>query len=161
MYSLPTELPSRCRQKNLFPPIWPRSPAPYRGRRGTVCSEQRWLLFTHGTREEWGMGTGPEQHKESSEEAERAVFLHVPPLKSGPAWGLAQSNIKKAQKKQKEQHDKRAWDVPLKIGQRVFLHVPSLKSGPAHKLARPYWITALHPNGAELQSVDHPNPSNP
>ena len=77
------------------------------------------------------------------------------------AWGLAQSNIKKAQKKQKEQHDKRARDVPLKIGQRVFLHVPSLKSGPAHKLARPYWITALHPNGAELQSVDHPNPSSP
>ena len=76
------------------------------------------------------------------------------------AWELARTSIEKAQSRQKKQHDKRARNTPLKIGQRVFVHVPSLRTGPAHKLARPfrgpYRVVALYPNGADLQSVDHP-----
>ena len=76
------------------------------------------------------------------------------------AWKLARTSIEKAQSRQKRQHDKRARSIPLKVGQRVFVHVPSLKTGPAHKLARPfkgpYRVVALHPNGADLKSVDHP-----
>ena len=76
------------------------------------------------------------------------------------AWGLAQQNLKKAQKKQKLYHDKKSNRPDFRVGDRVFVFMPVLKSGPAHKLARPYKgpyrVIATYPNGVELVPVDKP-----
>ena len=76
------------------------------------------------------------------------------------AWGLAQESIKKAQQKQKRQHDKRAKDFMFSPGERVFVYMPAIRLGQAYKLTRPYKgpyrVIATYPNGVELQSVEHP-----
>ena len=40
------------------------------------------------------------------------------------------------------------------------MYMPAIRSGPAYKLMRPYKgpyrVITTHPNGVELQSVDHP-----
>lgn len=76
------------------------------------------------------------------------------------AWKLAQQNVKKAQQKQKKQHDKKARDIVFNPGDRVFVYMPAIRTRPAYKLTRPYKgpyrVITTHPNGVELQSVDHP-----
>ena len=73
---------------------------------------------------------------------------------------LAQQSVKKAQQKHKAQHDKKARDFMFSPGDRVFVYMPAIRSGPAYKLTRPYkgpyHVITTHPNGVELQSVDHP-----
>jgi hypothetical protein len=73
------------------------------------------------------------------------------------AWNLAQSNLKKAQKKQKKQHDRNA---DFKLCDRVYVFMPATKTGPAYKLALqykgPYCVVQLYENGAELQMIYHP-----
>ena len=70
------------------------------------------------------------------------------------------SRVSRKQQKQKAQHDKRARDFAFSPEDRVFVYMPAIKSGPAYKLTRPYkgpyHVITVHPNGVELQSVDHP-----
>ena len=54
------------------------------------------------------------------------------------AWKIAQENLRKAQKKQKTQHDKRARNTVFTVIDCVFVYMPAIRSGPAYKLTRPY-----------------------
>ena len=76
------------------------------------------------------------------------------------AWGLAQKNVKMAQRKQQRNYDRGAKPISLRVGDRVYLYVPAAKRGKAHKFARPfrgpYRILALYDNGADIRSIDHP-----
>ena len=76
------------------------------------------------------------------------------------AWKLAQENVRKAQGKQKRQHDKHAVDFKFRVGDRVFVLMPAIRSGPAYKLCRPYRgpyrVISTYLNGVELQSVQQP-----
>jgi len=80
-------------------------------------------------------------------------------------WKLAQENVKKAQQKQKVQHDKRAEDIKFcpgdrVPGDRVFVYMPAIKTEPTFKLSRPYkgtyHVITTHPNGVELWLIKHP-----
>ena len=75
-------------------------------------------------------------------------------------WEIARTNIEKAQKRQKAQHDRHSRTPQFRVGDRVFLFMPAAKTGKAYKFARPYrgpyWILHLHPNGADLSLVDKP-----
>ena len=79
------------------------------------------------------------------------------------AWELARCNVRKAQKSQKHQHDKKSQDSNFQVGDRVFVFMPVLKTGPVHKLARPfkgpYRVIAMHPNGVEVVPVEKPRAS--
>lgn len=79
------------------------------------------------------------------------------------AWALAHENIEKAQKKQKQQYDKRATPMKLKVGDRVMVHFPNQVKGKAWKLARPYFdpykVLSLTPTNAEVQLMDAPKDS--
>ena len=76
------------------------------------------------------------------------------------AWKLAQERIKKAQTRQKKQHDKFVKNNNFSEGDVVFLYDPSLKSGKAYKFAKPfrgpYKLIHLLDNGAEIQPVAKP-----
>ena len=76
------------------------------------------------------------------------------------AWKLAQENVRKAQRKQKRQHDKHAMDFKFRVGDCVFVLMPAIRSGPAYKLCRPYGgpyrVISTYLNGVELQSVQQP-----
>ena len=76
------------------------------------------------------------------------------------AWKLAQEKIKKAQARQKNQHDKFVKNDKFSEGDVVFLYDPLLKSGKAYKFARPfcgpYKLVHLLDNGAEIQLVAKP-----
>ena len=78
----------------------------------------------------------------------------------GEAWKLAQENIGKAQKSQKEQHDKKARDAKFSVGERVFVFMPAKKTGKAYKFAKPfegpYRVLATYDNGADVCLVDKP-----
>ena len=77
------------------------------------------------------------------------------------AWEMARAHVKKAQRRQQRNYDKRATPVTLRKGDRVYLHVPSAKQGKAHKFARPfrgpYRIVSLYNNGADIRPVDKPH----
>ena len=45
------------------------------------------------------------------------------------AWELARCNVRKAQKSQKHQHDKKSQDSNFQVGDRVFVFMPVLKLG--------------------------------
>ena len=76
------------------------------------------------------------------------------------AWKKAQSEVQKAQRCQKSQHDRQARDPKLQVGERVFVLMPAKTQGKAHKFSKPfklpYRITALHENGAEVVLVEKP-----
>ena len=76
------------------------------------------------------------------------------------AWGLAQDNVQRAQKRQKYQHDRRATSHKYQIGERVFVYQPSAAQGKARKFARPfhgpYRILELTPTNASVRPVDKP-----
>ena len=78
----------------------------------------------------------------------------------GEAWDLAQRALKKAQARQKKQHDKHVRNADFRLGERVYVFMPALKSGPTRKLALPYKgpyrITEMMENGAKLQLIGHP-----
>jgi len=54
------------------------------------------------------------------------------------AWKLAQHEIQKSQKSQKEYHDQRATTLKVCVGDRVFVYTPAEKTGKAYKFACPY-----------------------
>ena len=76
------------------------------------------------------------------------------------AWDQAQQAVLKAQKQQKQQHDREAKNADFEIGDRVFVYMPATKTGQMRKLARPfkgpYRVMARHPNGAEVRLVSQP-----
>ena len=76
------------------------------------------------------------------------------------AWDCARKQIKKAQKKQKYEHDQHAMDTGFHIGDRVFVYIPAAGQGEAYKFAKklqgPYCIMAMHDNGVELKNNDKP-----
>ena len=76
---------------------------------------------------------------------------------------MARDQVKKAQKRQKKNYDRKSGDVSLRVGDRVFLFVPSMKQGKAHKFARPfrgpYRVVSLYENGADIRPVDRPKQS--
>lgn len=76
------------------------------------------------------------------------------------AWELARQNVKRAQRKQQRNYNRKTKIAPFRVGDRVFLHVPSAKRGKAHKFARPfkgpYRILTLYSNGADIRLVDSP-----
>ena len=76
------------------------------------------------------------------------------------AWELARSSVKKAQKRQKQWHDRQSKPAEFKPGDRVFIHMPGAKRGKAHKFARtfhgPYRVLELVENGILARPVDRP-----
>ena len=76
------------------------------------------------------------------------------------AWTLAHQNISKAQKKQKQQYDRKAKMRKYRVGDRVFVHMPGDVSGKAWKFARPfhgpYRILELTPTNASVRLVNRP-----
>ena len=76
------------------------------------------------------------------------------------AWELARTSVKKAQGRQKQQHDRRAKSVEFKPGDRVFVFMPGAKRGKAYKFARafhgPYRIIEIVENGVILKPIDRP-----
>ena len=76
------------------------------------------------------------------------------------AWEIARTSIKKAQRRQKQQHDRKARDPKFVIGDRVFVYMPASKSSQAYKFAKPfegpYRIIAMYDNGADVRLVDRP-----
>ena len=62
------------------------------------------------------------------------------------AWTVARAHVKKAQRRQKTFHDRRAKDPEICVGDHLFIFMPSDKQGKAYKLARPFGalIVSLH-----------------
>lgn len=63
------------------------------------------------------------------------------------AWALAHAQIDRAQKKQKQQYDKKSQVIQWKVGDRVMVHMPGTIKGKAWKFARalygPYRILTI------------------
>ena len=77
------------------------------------------------------------------------------------AWKLAQSEIQKSQKSQKEYFDRKATPVKVHVGDRVFAYIPAEKTGKTYKFACPYKgtyrVLKLYDNGAQVKLVSKPN----
>ena len=78
----------------------------------------------------------------------------------GEMWAAVQRNVRRAQRRQKHYHDRRAREEKFKVGEHVFVHTPTLNSGPAHKLASPfkspYRIVTTCDSGVEVVDVGNP-----
>ena len=76
------------------------------------------------------------------------------------AWELARECVWKAQRRQKEYHDRKVWLPVFRVGDRVFLYKPADKTGPARKFARPYHgpfrVVETDSNTARIQPIDRP-----
>lgn len=76
------------------------------------------------------------------------------------AWKLAQHNVCQAQRKQKQQHDRKAKSREFHVGDRVFVHMPGDVRGKAWKFSRPFHgphrILELTPTNASVRLVDRP-----
>ena len=78
-------------------------------------------------------------------------------LSMSTTWKTAQPRIKKAQKKQKCQHHKKAKDPRVFDGDRVFVYYPSERRVKAYKFAcsfkGPYNVVKMLPSGAEVSLI--------
>ena len=76
------------------------------------------------------------------------------------AWELARQCIQRAQRKQKECHDRKGRSPNFAAGERVFLFKLAEKTEHAWKFARPYHgpfrIVDLNANTAKIRRVDWP-----
>ena len=77
------------------------------------------------------------------------------------AWKLAQCEVEKAQKLQKEYYDQGTVTDKVHVGDRVFIYTPSEKKGKAYKFAcpfvGPYRVLEVYDNEAKLQHISKPN----
>lgn len=77
------------------------------------------------------------------------------------AWKLAQCQIQKAQKAQKQYYDCGTTPTKVHVGDRVFVYTPSEKTGKAYKFAcpfiGPYKVLELYDNGVKLMRISKPN----
>ena len=75
-------------------------------------------------------------------------------------WEKAQSQVKRAQKKQKQQHDKHAHPATFSSGDRVFMYMPAKTTGKTQKFARPfhgpYRVLKVFKQGVSVRPVDDP-----
>ena len=66
--------------------------------------------------------------------------------------------VEKAQRKQKWQHDRHAWDPRFNVGDRVFVYMPVEFLEKAYKFARPfkgpYRILTMFDSGAEVKLIE-------
>lgn len=76
------------------------------------------------------------------------------------AWELARTQVKREQKSQKRQYDRKAKTPHFAVGERVFVYMPAAKSSKAYKFARPfhglYRIITMFETGVEVRPVDRP-----
>ena len=76
------------------------------------------------------------------------------------AWELARKSVRKAQSRQKRQHDKRARPTKFHPGQRVFVFMPAAAQGKTRKFARPYYgpygVKEASEQGVVVQPIDNP-----
>ena len=76
------------------------------------------------------------------------------------AWKLAQQQIRKAERAQKEYYDRGTGTTKVHVGDRVFVYTPSEKRGKAYKFAcpfvGPYRVLELYDNGVKLKWIDKP-----
>ena len=76
------------------------------------------------------------------------------------AWERAQGQVKKAQKKQKQQHDKHAHPATFSNGDRVFVYMPAKTTGKTRKFARPfhgpYRVLEVFEQGVSVRPIDDP-----
>ena len=79
-------------------------------------------------------------------------------IRMSNAWESTKVAIKRAQKQQKTQYDKREKDPKVSVGDTVFVYFPVKKSGRAYKFARPfqgpYLVKEVFNNGVQLASQD-------
>lgn len=77
------------------------------------------------------------------------------------AWEVARSEIKKAQRHQKQQYDKRSKSVVYQEGDRVMVFMPQETSGKDRKLALPYHgpyrVVEVRSNCLLVRPVDRPS----
>lgn len=77
------------------------------------------------------------------------------------AWSFARDNIQKAQRKQKQQYDRKSKLLDLKVGDRVMVYFPNVVRGKAWKFARPFYgpyvMVSLTPTNVEVRLVDRPS----
>ena len=77
------------------------------------------------------------------------------------SWKIAREQIKKAQKRQKRQYDRRARPKDIRVGDRVMVYMPYERTGKNRKLSRPYFspyrVEEVHPNGVTVRPVDRPS----
>ena len=78
-------------------------------------------------------------------------------IRMSNAWESAKVAIKRAQKQQKTQYDKRAKDPKVSVGDTVFVYFPAKKSGRAYKFARPfqgpYIVKEMFNNGVLVKKI--------
>ena len=88
---------------------------------------------------------------------EYGVGLHA---RMSEAWELAQSQITRAQKSQKNAYDRSTKKSPFRAGERVFLYKPAERTGGRRKFARPfhgpYRLVEVDTNTAKIRPVDKP-----
>ena len=72
---------------------------------------------------------------------------------------MAQSEIKKAQKRQKEQHNEKAKDKDFAVGNKVMMFMLHETTGKKQKLALPYHgpyqVVDVFFNGLTVKPIDH------
>ena len=81
-------------------------------------------------------------------------------LKFDEAWGLAQDNIRTAQRQQKAYYDRQSRPPRFNIGDRVLVYMPVAKATKAYKFARPfhgpYRIIEQSDTGVTVRPIDKP-----
>ena len=87
-------------------------------------------------------------------------YKSVMMLEMGSAWAQAQKAVKKAQKRQKCQHDRTSKNADFQVGDLVFVCMPASKTGHMRKLARPfqgpYRVIATYANVVEVRQTGNP-----
>ena len=81
-------------------------------------------------------------------------------LKLNEAWGLAQDNIRSAQRQQKAYYDRQSRSPRFNIGDRVLVYMPAAKAIKAYKFARlshgRYRIIEQSDTGVTVRLIDKP-----
>ena len=81
-------------------------------------------------------------------------------LKFNEAQGLAQDNIRSAQRQQKAYNDRQSRPPRFNIGERVLVYMPAAKETKAYKFARPfhspYRIAEQSDIGVTVHPIDKP-----
>ena len=96
----------------------------------------------------------PKKTRTTQNLKEYGLDLHQ---KMTDAWDLARQSIGRAQRRQKDMHDKNARTPTFREGERVFLFKPAEKTGEARKFARPFHGPyRVGPNTAKIRRVDRP-----
>ena len=127
-------------------------------RQASTLESPFYLLYGRDSRLPVPEALSPRKNRVTMNLKEYGIELHA---KLSAAWELARKSVQRAQKKQKEQYDRRVTPIsPFREGERVFLYKPGEKTGEARKLARPfhgpYRVREMGTNTASIVRVDRP-----